>query len=57
MAKTGLIKCTCKSECQDEKYGKHIRLANLKGDVKNTDGKAHCTVCGKESFIIQNRKV
>ena len=57
MAKTGLIKCTCKSEYQDEKYGKNIRLANLKGDIKNTDGKAHCTVCGKDAFVITNRKI
>ena len=57
MAKMGLIKCSCKSEYQDAKYGKNIRLANLKGDIKNTDGKARCTVCGKEAYISDKHKI
>lgn len=52
MAKTGIINCNCKSEYQDEKYGKNKRLANLKGDTKNTNDMARCTVCGKDAKII-----
>lgn len=38
-----LIKCTCKHEYQDKKYGKGLRVAN------NTKLETwRCTVCGKE---------
>jgi len=36
-----VMKCTCKSAYQDEKYGKDYRLHN-----KKKDGKWRCAVCG-----------
>ena len=41
-----VVKCTCKHEFQDKKYGKGMRLAN-QGAV-NFGDKFRCTVCGKE---------
>jgi len=38
---TEVIQCTCKSEFQDELYGKNMRLMNL------GNSEYHCTVCGK----------
>ena len=44
---TKIIKCECKNEFQDKRYGKGRRLAN---QTKKSDGKVfRCTVCGKES--------
>jgi hypothetical protein len=43
MADTALITCTCKSDFQDERYGKGVRVANV--DSKKTT--YVCTVCGK----------
>jgi len=37
-------RCFCKSEYQDEKYGKGMRVMN-----RMDDGKVRCTVCGKEA--------
>lgn len=43
---TKIIKCTCESKYQDEKYEASKRVAN--GPIKNSDGKAYrCTVCGR----------
>lgn len=45
-----LIRCSCKHEYQDQKYGKGRRIANR--TVKN-DGKTfRCTVCGTEAAPI-----
>ena len=41
-------KCTCKSEFQDEFYGKGIRLFNTCVDNKGKITAYRCTVCGKE---------
>lgn len=44
-----VIKCTCKHEYQDEKYGKGNRVAN---SMKSTSAtKFRCTVCGKEHNV------
>ena len=40
---TRIIKCICKNEFQDEKYGKGMRVHNEK-----KDGTFRCTVCGDE---------
>jgi hypothetical protein len=37
--------CTCKSEYQDEKYGKNQRVHNVY--IKDGGG-FRCTVCGKD---------
>lgn len=37
-------RCICKSDYQDEKYGKGMRVMN-----RMDDGKVRCTVCGKEA--------
>ena len=36
----------CKSEYQDEKYGKGKRVHNERGDKKKSP---RCTVCGREN--------
>jgi hypothetical protein len=41
-----LIKCTCKHEFQDKRYGKTVRVYNQK--VDRTTYK--CTVCGREQI-------
>lgn len=33
--------CNCKSEYQDQRYGKQVRVMNV-----NNKGGASCTVCG-----------
>jgi len=38
-----VLKCTCKHEYQDKKYGKDVRVCNV-----NIKGVHKCTVCGKE---------
>lgn len=38
-----LIKCTCKSEYQDEKYGKDNRVGN-----KTSKDLYRCTICRTE---------
>lgn len=40
------LKCTCKSEFQDELYGKGIRLFNELGTNKGKCTGYKCTVCG-----------
>lgn len=42
---TPLVKCSCKSEYQDKRYGKGIRIANRRDPSKHK-GEAKCTVCG-----------
>lgn len=47
MAKnTKVMRCTCKHEYQDRKYGKGKRVHNMK-----VDGKFVCTVCRREKGI------
>jgi hypothetical protein len=45
---TNEFKCTCKSEFQDQLYGKGIRLFNSCGDSKGKLTAWRCTVCGRE---------
>jgi hypothetical protein len=40
---TKILKCFCKSEFQDKKYGKQKRVANC----TSKDNEYRCTVCGK----------
>jgi len=40
-----MIKCKCKHDFQDRKYGKGNRVANKRSSDKNK-GEAKCTVCG-----------
>lgn len=39
-----IIKCSCKSDYQDKRYGKGFRLCNL----KKKEGECRCTVCAKD---------
>jgi len=41
MSGTIVRECTCKSEYQDERYGKRQRVQNLSGDRDHS----RCTVC------------
>ena len=45
------IKCTCKHEYQDKKYGKGIRIGNLVTGKSDKAGKKvyRCTVCKRET--------
>ena len=51
---TEIIQCNCKSEFQDEIYGKGMRLANIAG--KDKPSAYHCTVCGREYRIGEVKK-
>ncbi len=48
MSQTKLIKCECKHEYQDQKYGKGIRLANKTKFVHVENEVYRCTVCKRE---------
>lgn len=48
MAETVEIKCSCEHKYQDEKYGKGIRVANVKRGSEKNKGGVVCTVCGRE---------
>ena len=52
---TNVFHCTCKSEFQDEVYGKGNRLFNPKGKGDKVDG-YRCTVCGKELRENEGKK-
>ena len=41
------LPCTCKSEFQDERYGKGVRVFNEMMAGSKVSG-YRCTVCGKE---------
>jgi len=43
---TEIIQCNCKSDFQDELYGKGMRLMNTMG--KDKPSGYRCTVCRKE---------
>ena len=42
---TKIIKCNCKNDYQDEKYGKNMRVHNSTADTKKNGYR--CTVCEK----------
>jgi hypothetical protein len=44
---TKIIKCTCKNQYQDEKYGAGMRVCNSTVDPGKNGYR--CTVCGKEN--------
>ena len=46
MSGTTIIKCNCKHEYQDSKYGPGRRVANY-----TAKGHARCTVCGSEHHV------
>ena len=50
MAATIVRKCNCESKFQDERYGKGMRLMNLKDPGKHKN-EAVCTVCGTKHNI------
>jgi CRISPR/Cas system-associated protein Cas10 (large subunit of type III CRISPR-Cas system) len=50
-----VFQCSCKSEFQDEVYGKGNRLFNPKGKGEKVDG-YRCTVCGREIRIGEGKK-
>ena len=42
---TKIIKCNCKNDYQDEKYGKNMRVHNTTIDIHKNGYR--CTVCEK----------
>jgi hypothetical protein len=44
---TKVLKCGCKHEYQDKKYGSGNRVHNEVGNVTKNGGQWRCTVCGK----------
>ena len=44
---TKIIKCTCKNDYQDSKYGQGNRVCNATKEPDKTGYR--CTVCGKEN--------
>lgn len=44
-----VMKCTCKHEYQDKKYGKGNRVHN---NVNKGKAGAKCTVCGSEKYAV-----
>ena len=50
MAATIIKKCNCESKFQDERYGKGMRLMNLRDSSKHKN-EAICTVCGTKHNI------
>ncbi len=55
MAATKVMQCSCKSDFQDELYGKGMRLFNLR-DEKKHPGEATCTVCGAKKSNNSGKK-
>lgn len=52
---TFIKECTCKSEFQDQRYGKGMRVHNEgKGGVGFDDFR--CTVCGKVKIVNKRKK-
>ena len=51
---TEVLQCTCKSEFQDELYGKELRLMNTVG--KDKPNGYRCTVCNKEYKLGEGKK-
>lgn len=51
MAETKISKCTCKSEFQDNEYGKQMRVFNMKNSDKSKN-EGVCTVCGTKKNIV-----
>lgn len=47
---TKIAKCDCKSEFQDQLYGKGMRLFNLR-DQKKHPHEGKCTVCGTKRDV------
>jgi len=43
---TKIMKCSCKSEFQDQQYGEGMRVFNQMG--KDHKDSYRCTICGKE---------
>jgi ribosomal protein S17 len=41
-----LVKCECKHEYQDKKYGRKMRLCNKLQGKNSENNKYRCTVCG-----------
>lgn len=52
---TAVFQCNCKSDFQDEFYGKNMRLFNAKGKEPKVDG-YRCTVCGREIRTGEGKK-
>lgn len=46
---TVIAHCTCKSDWQDERYGKGKRVFNMKKDKNKHEGR--CTVCASVRTI------
>ncbi len=44
---TVILPCTCRSDYQDQRYGRGMRVHNVSGKHDpNTPPKKRCTVCG-----------
>lgn len=57
MADCKVMKCSCKHEFQDEKYGKGMRVFNPTGKGSDQGSGYICTVCNaKVGHIIGKKK-
>ncbi len=46
-----ILRCSCKHEFQDERYGRGMRVHNPCSDKGPRSGQATCTVCGVARYI------
>lgn len=46
--KTKRLRCTCKHEYQDRRYGPQVRVHNKMVTPKDHPDQYRCTVCGEE---------
>ena len=46
-----ILRCSCKHEFQDERYGRGMRVHNPCSDGGPKHGQARCTVCGAYRYV------
>ena len=56
MADCKIMKCSCKHEFQDEKYGKGNRIFNPAGKGSDQGKGYRCTVCGAAIGSASSKK-
>ena len=56
MADCKIMKCSCKHEFQDEKYGKGNRIFNPAGKGSDQGKGYRCTVCGTAIGSASSKK-
>lgn len=56
MAEGKIMRCDCKSDFQDQLYGKGMRYWNPCGKGKDQGGSFRCTVCGNTTAGASKKK-